>query len=97
MNALLKRTGEEKIKEITYENSEIIGEYPGDKQSRLDVRAKTNKGEIVNIEIQLSNEYDMVQRSLFYWSHLYKEPKSSRIMITLELLNYRACHSRTVY
>ncbi|MDQ0218405.1 Rpn family recombination-promoting nuclease/putative transposase [Peribacillus cavernae] len=102
LNALLKRTGEEKIKEITYENSEIVGEYPGDKQSRLDVRAKTNKGEIVNIEIQFSNEYDMVQRSLFYWSHLYKEPMSAgssylelKPVITINILNFNLFQTET--
>ena len=31
------------------------------------------KKEIINIEIQLKNEYNMIQRSLYYWSKLYEE------------------------
>ena len=31
------------------------------------------KNEIINIEIQLKNEYNKIQRSLYYWSKLYEE------------------------
>ena len=39
----------------------------------MDVKAVTSKNEIINIEIQLKNEYNMIQRSLYYWSKLYEE------------------------
>lgn len=38
-----------------------------------DIKATTNKGERINIEIQLKNEHNMIQRSLYYWSKLYEE------------------------
>ena len=36
----------------------------------------TSNKEIINIEIQLKNEYNMIQRSLYYWSKLYEEQLS---------------------
>ena len=50
--------------------------YIEDKFSRLDVKALTSNKEIINIEIQLKNEYNMIQRSLYYWSKLYEEQLS---------------------
>ena len=38
----------------------------------MDIKAITDKGEHINIEIQLKNEYNMVKRSLYYWSKLYE-------------------------
>ncbi|MFR3071306.1 MAG: PD-(D/E)XK nuclease family transposase [Paeniclostridium sp.] len=34
-----------------------------DKFSRLDVKAKTSNDEIINIEIQLKNEYNMIKEA----------------------------------
>ena len=42
-----------------------------DKLSRLDIVATTDANVKINIEIQLKNEYNMVKRTLFYWSKLY--------------------------
>ncbi|MFR8619828.1 MAG: Rpn family recombination-promoting nuclease/putative transposase, partial [Romboutsia timonensis] len=50
--------------------------YIEDKFSRLDVKALSSNKEIINIEIQLKNEYNMIQRSLYYWSKLYEEQLS---------------------
>ncbi|MEG0843843.1 MAG: Rpn family recombination-promoting nuclease/putative transposase, partial [Romboutsia sp.] len=61
------------IVEVEIKNSDIEKEYIEDKFSRLDVKAKTSNNEIINIEIQLKNEYNMIQRSLYYWSKLYEE------------------------
>ena len=47
-----------------------------DKFSRLDVKAITSNGEQINIEIQLKDEYNMIKRSLYYWSRLYSEQLS---------------------
>ena len=52
--------------EVEIKNSDIEKAYIEDKFSRLDVKAKTNNKEIINIEIQLKNEYNMIQRSLYY-------------------------------
>ena len=71
LNAVLKPIKPIIVVEI--KNSDIEKEYIDDKFSRLDVKAKTSNNEIINIEIQLKNEYNMIQRSLYYWSKLYEE------------------------
>ena len=60
------------IKSVTLQDTTIEKEYLTDKYSRLDVRATTDKGEHINIEIQLDNKYNMIKRSLYYWSKLYE-------------------------
>lgn len=71
LNATLKPK-----KLITYveiKNTEVQKQYIEDKFSRLDVKATTSNNEIINIEIQLKNEYNMVKRSLYYLSKMYEE------------------------
>ncbi|MCM1990263.1 Rpn family recombination-promoting nuclease/putative transposase [Oceanirhabdus seepicola] len=35
--------------------------------------SETSNNEIINVEIQLKNEYNMIKKSLYYWSKLYEE------------------------
>lgn len=75
------------IRAVELKNSDIEkehledkwGPHPAKQESsidgvigRLDIKAITDKGEHINIEIQLKNEYNMVKRSLYYWSKLYE-------------------------
>ena len=88
------------LKDTTIEKSHLE-----DKYSRLDVKAITNKGEHINIEIQLKDEYNMIKRSLYYWSKLYEgqlengenyQKLSRTICINLldfNLLNHSKFHS----
>ena len=71
LNAVLKPKNN--ITDVEIKNTDIDKSYIEDKFSRLDVKAVTCKNEIINIEIQLKNEYNMIQRSLYYWSKLYEE------------------------
>jgi len=48
-------------------------EFESDKLSILDIKAKTEKGERINIEIQVKQEDDFRKRSLFYWAKTYAE------------------------
>ena len=73
LNAILKRTENNYICDLEFKNTEYEGEYADDKLSRLDILALTDSQEQINIEIQFSNRYDMVKRSLYYWSRIYKE------------------------
>ena len=70
LNAVLNPS--DPIKSVTLQDTTIEKEYLTDKYSRLDVRATTDKGEHINIEIQLDNKYNMIKRSLYYWSKLYE-------------------------
>jgi len=71
LNAVLKPSIP--IVEVEIKNTDIEKVHVEDKFSRLDVKARTSNKEIINIEIQLKNEYNMIQRSLYYWSKLYEE------------------------
>ena len=71
LNATLKP--KEEIVSVDLKNTDIEKEYVKDKFSRLDVKATTNKNETINIEIQLKDEHNMIQRTLYYWSKLYEE------------------------
>ena len=55
------------------DNTKLEKDRVEDKQGILDVRAKTDKGIQINIEIQLVNQYNMDKRTLFYWSKMYAE------------------------
>ena len=74
LNAVLKP--KKPIVSVEIKNSDLEKEYIEYKFSRLDVKALTSNKEIINIEIQLKNEYNMIQRSLYYWSKLYEEQLS---------------------
>lgn len=95
LNAILNRGGRESIKDITFQNTNSGGEYQEDKQSRLDILATTNDDEQINIEIQFSNKYDMIKRSIYYWSGIYRAPmkknmtyKQLQPVIAINILNF---------
>ena len=57
LNAVLGRTGDKKIKTVEIlEDRMLTPEFLGDKASVLDVRAKTEDGTRLNIEVQLLSE-----------------------------------------
>ena len=69
LNATLKP--KDLITSVEIKNTDLNKGYIEDKFSRLDVKATTSNEEIINIEIQLKNEYNMIKRSLYYWSKIY--------------------------
>ena len=71
LNAVL--TPVDPIKKVTLKDTTIEKESLESKFSRLDVKATTDKGEEINIEIQVKDEGNMIQRSLYYWSRIYHE------------------------
>lgn len=72
INAVLKRTNKEPIIEII-DNKQLTKEVINDKTSIIDVRARTAKGENVDIEVQLNDQGNMDKRTLFYWGKMYLE------------------------
>lgn len=75
LNSTIK--GNDEIIEVYLNNTDIEKEFINDKFSRLDIKATTNNNEVINIEIQLKNEYNMTQRTLYYWSKLYESQLKS--------------------
>lgn len=71
LNALLNRTGSKAIHEISFMSQEFGSEHVDDKQSRLDILVKTQEDLFINVEIQLTNKFDMMKRTLYYWSRIY--------------------------
>ena len=48
------------------------------KEGILDIKATLNNNIIVNIEMQVRNEHNMIDRSLYYWSKLYSKSLSKK-------------------
>ncbi|HAT4340555.1 TPA: Rpn family recombination-promoting nuclease/putative transposase [Clostridium perfringens] len=76
LNAVIKPTTP--IKDVEIKNNDIDKDFVEDKFSRLDVKATTSNKEHINIEIQVKNEYNMIQRTLYYWSKMYSEQIQNR-------------------
>ena len=93
LNATLKSKCE--IVSVDLKNTDIEKEYLKDKFSRLDVKATTSNNEIINIEIQMNDQYNMTKRTLYYWSKLYEEQmeqsdnyRKLNRTICINILNY---------
>ncbi len=71
LNATLKPV--EKISKVEIKGVDIEKHFIEDKYSRLDIKAITDKNEIINVEIQLKNEHNMIKRSMYYLSKMYEE------------------------
>ncbi|WP_019123222.1 Rpn family recombination-promoting nuclease/putative transposase [Brevibacillus massiliensis] len=96
LNAALQLPKERQITSVKILNPEINREYIEDKASVLDIHAKTEQGEHVNIEIQLTNKFDMEKRTLYYWSRIYSAQMQKGMpytelvkTITINILNFR--------
>lgn len=93
LNATLKSKCE--IVSVDLKNTDIEKEYLKDKFSRLDIKATTSNNEIINIEIQMNDQYNMTKRTLYYWSKLYEEQmeqsdnyRKLNRTICINILNY---------
>ena len=99
LNATLKP--KDLITAVEIKNTDLNKGYIEDKFSRLDVKATTSNNEIINIEIQLKNEYNMIKRSLFYWYKLYSEQLNEgedysvlKRTICINILNFKYLKTR---
>ncbi len=95
LNSTFMEAGEPPLTEITLMNPYTDKNDPKDKQSILDIKAKTAEGKLINIEMQLFNPYNMEKRTLFYWSGMYfhqiKEGgnySELKKCVTINILNY---------
>jgi predicted transposase/invertase (TIGR01784 family) len=74
LNAFLRQTGRDQLTSVEIlENTALPPEIIGAKKSVLDVRALLADRTRINIEVQLTNEYNMDKRSLFYWSREFSK------------------------
>ena len=77
LNGLFKTSHDALIQEVTILDPALSREQIDDKLCILDIHAKTDLGEYLNIEIQLVNQRDWVERSLYYWSKTYQQQLKS--------------------
>ncbi len=94
LNAIIK--SDSPIKNIELKSPDLEKQHIGDKFCRLDIKAKTDKGEIINVEIQVRDEYNMVQRTLYYWSKIYSDQlgesenyKNLARTVCINILNFK--------
>lgn len=82
LNSTFREAGEPALTEIVLLNPYTEADSPDDKQSIMDIKAKTADGQLINIEMQLFNPYHMEKRTLFYWSEMYYHqiPKAATII-----------------
>jgi hypothetical protein len=77
------------------ENRTFTAEVIGEKSSILDVRAETDRGEKINIEVQLKNLHNIEKRTLMYWGREYtkgisasEDYKDLPKVITINIVNF---------
>ena len=58
------------IKKIIMDNIELIPENYADKFSRVDLKMQVDE-KVVNVEMQITNEENFRERTLYYWSRIY--------------------------
>ncbi len=75
----LLRLKEEEIQECVIENPIVLGEDIDDKTSVLDVKILLNNKKRLNIELQVANEGDWTDRSLYYLCRTFADlPKGGK-------------------
>lgn len=97
LNDILLARGEDEIQSVTYLNPFNYKEFDTDKLSILDIKAVTDKGETINIEVQVRAEDNYRKRSLYYWSKAYGESiqeaetyDSLKKTIVINIMGYNA-------
>ena len=86
-----------KIKSIeVIADANLERQLESNKLGILDLKAKVDEEAIVNIEIQIINRYNMIERTLFYWSGLYynvlqkgADYKEIKKVIAINILDYK--------
>ena len=59
------------ITDVFYEDRELPSFHIYEKGSRLDIRAKTDQGQIIDIEVQCKLDKTILDRSLYYFSKVF--------------------------
>lgn len=83
------------IKDLSFGPQETVPDLENGKETRFDVACTLDGGEKVNIEVQMLDQKNMRQRTLYYWSDMYYHKlgkgdgyKSLVPMITFNILNF---------
>ncbi len=95
LNAVLDRHEAKAIKDIQFQNSEIVPFYDDDKLTRLDIFCVTEDKTQIDVEVQIVDKKNMERRTLYYWSQMYlmnlsRDGKYQNLKpsITINILRY---------
>ncbi len=95
LNDLLRRKDDDRITDLTFENTEYIKETEDGKTVRLDFAVLTNADENINVEVQVTNQHNMQERTLYYWAKMFSNTVHSgesyvlaKPTIMISILNY---------
>ena len=76
-------------------DSNLEKEIESNKLGILDIKAKIDNDTIIDIEIQVINQYNMIERTLFYWAGLYynvlqkgENYKQIKRVVAINILDY---------
>ena len=85
LKSLLEAILKIEIRKIELKNSEIIRDSKNGKSGVLDVKAEINDNSVIDIEMQVENEYNMEHRSAFYMVNTASnEIKKGQIYVNLK-------------
>ena len=73
LNPIKKEKGKEREAALSIGDSAIYPQFPDTKRVVLDLRARLNTGEALNVEMQTIRHESFLERMLYYWSRLYGE------------------------
>lgn len=99
LNTFLHDEIRHEIHNLTFIDKEPVSSHLGQKDVRYDICCSLDRGEKINIEVQLVNHYDMNKRAVMYWSRLHtssaakgKQYKETTPSITFNILNFVLFH-----
>jgi hypothetical protein len=95
LSAVLAKSGISAVKDLTFINTERLPGASDGKLARFDVACTLDSGERIDIEVQMVNEANMQQRTLYYWALLYTQSlgsgenyRSLKPAVTVNILNF---------
>jgi predicted transposase/invertase (TIGR01784 family) len=72
LNSAFARKCSARIRSIEYVNPYLDKKYAGDKLSIMDVRAITESGDHLDVEMQIGDSPHFVSRCMWYWASMYE-------------------------
>jgi len=104
LNAVLKPAPGKELTFVELLDRELDPKYLLDRAARLDILARTATGTLINVEVQISNQYNIDKRTLFYWAGLYYGQLSSgenfiylRKTVTINILGFSWFKDKSKY
>lgn len=105
LNSIIIEAGNIRIADVKIEEKKIdVSMLINEKISILDIYVTTDIGTHINIEMQIINEYNMIKRTLYYWSKMFlkqlvKGENYSKLekTITINLIDFNIDNSDNVH